>query len=110
MDGLLGLCGLCLNPRRTGGGASAAQALAAGVPILSFPGGDVASVAGPDFLVTDEDAFIAQAAALASAPERLEQARAAARARFAGGRGAGGDAARLAALLDEAVALHRPRA
>ncbi|TWA74890.1 glycosyl transferase family 1 [Azospirillum brasilense] len=110
MDGLLGLCGLCLNPRRTGGGASAAQALAAGVPILSFPGGDVASVAGPEFLVTDEDALIARAAALAASPERLEQARAAARARFAAVQGEGGDASRLAALLDEAVALHRQRA
>ncbi|OYD84044.1 glycosyltransferase [Azospirillum brasilense] len=110
IDGLLGLCSLCLNPRRTGGGASAAQALAAGVPILSFPGGDVASVAGPDFLVADENTFVARAAALADSPERLEQARAAARARFVAVQGEGGDASRLAALLDEAVTLHRQRA
>jgi Predicted O-linked N-acetylglucosamine transferase, SPINDLY family len=110
MGGLLDVCDLYLNPRRTGGGASAAQALAAGVPALSFPGGDVASVAGPAFLVDGADAFIGRAVALAGDAAVLEQARAEARARFAAVSKEGNDAAQLALYLDEAVGLYHRRA
>ncbi|WP_448208091.1 glycosyltransferase [Azospirillum sp. sgz302134] len=110
VDGLMGVCDLYLNPRRTGGGASAAQALAAGVPVLSFTGGDVASVAGPAFLVDGADAFVGRAAALAGDPALLDQARGEARTRFAALAAEGNDASRLAAYLDEAVALFHQRA
>jgi glycosyltransferase involved in cell wall biosynthesis len=43
---LLDCCDLYLNPPRTGGGSSAAYALAAGSPVLTDPTGDVARVAG----------------------------------------------------------------
>lgn len=110
IDALLGVCDLYLNPRRTGGGASAAQALASGLPPLSLSGGDVASVAGPAFLVDGVDAYLARAVALAADPALLEQARADARARFAEVAADGDAAAQLASYLDEAVALFRRRA
>lgn len=109
MDGLLGVCDLFLNPRRTGGGGSAAHALAAGVPVLSLAAGDVASVAGPAFLVGDEDAFVARVATLAGDAARLDQARADARDRFAAIAAEGGDAAQLVSYLEEAAALFRQR-
>ncbi|MBP2292822.1 glycosyltransferase [Azospirillum rugosum] len=109
MEGLLGLCDLFLNPRRTGGGGSAVHALAAGVPALSLAVGDVASVVGPAFLVDDEEAFVARAAALAGDAALLEQARADARDRFAVIAAEGGDATQLASYLDEAVTLFRKR-
>lgn len=109
VDGLLGVCDLYLNPRRTGGGASAAQALAAGVPALSFPGGDVASVVGPAFLVADVDGYVARASALAEDTALLEQARGDARDRFAALAAEGGDPVQLAGYLDEAVTLFRQR-
>ncbi len=109
MDGLLGQCDLYLNPRRTGGGASAAQALATGVPALSLAGGDVASVVGPAFLVDDEEAFVARATVLAGDAAVLGQARADARDRFATVVAEGGDTAQLASYLEEAVALFRQR-
>ncbi|MCW2239758.1 glycosyltransferase [Azospirillum canadense] len=109
MDGLLGVCDLFLNPRRTGGGGSAAHALAAGVPVLSLAAGDVASVVGPAFLVGDEDAFVARAAALAGDSALLDQARADARNRFATVAAEGGDTAQLASYLEEAISLFRQR-
>ncbi|PWC33992.1 glycosyltransferase [Azospirillum sp. TSO35-2] len=109
MDGLLSLSDLYLNPRRTGGGASAAHALAAGVPLLSFAGGDVASVAGPGFLVADADAFVARAAGLADDPALLARSREDARVRFAVVEREGADPAQLAARMDEAVVLFHQR-
>lgn len=109
MEALLSVCDLFLNPRRTGGGAGAAQALAAGVPVLSFGGGDVASVAGPAFLVADADAFITRATELAADPALLAAARQEARARFAVVEREGNDMTQLAAYMDEAVTLFRNR-
>ncbi|MGF7175185.1 glycosyltransferase [Azospirillum doebereinerae] len=54
-----------LNPQRQGGGGSAAFALAEGLPVVTFGGGDVAGVAGAAFTVADEAAFIERAATLA---------------------------------------------
>lgn len=71
MEALMSVCDLFVNPRRTGGGAGAAQAMAGGVPVLSFEGGDVASVAGSSFLVADDAAFVARASALAGDPALL---------------------------------------
>ncbi|AWK89760.1 glycosyltransferase [Azospirillum thermophilum] len=109
MDALMGVCDLYLNPRRTGGGASAAQALAAGIPALSLPGGDVASVVGPAFLPEDAEALLQRAVALAGDAALMAGARAAAAARFAELAAEGGDASRLAAYLDEAIALFDAR-
>lgn len=47
--GLLAAADLFINPPRGGGGASAAYALASGVPAFTLNAGDVATVAGPDF-------------------------------------------------------------
>ncbi|MBL4838228.1 MAG: glycosyltransferase [Kordiimonadaceae bacterium] len=40
-----GLCDAYINPKRQGGGSSAAQALQAGIPVLATPGGDVGFMA-----------------------------------------------------------------
>ncbi|WP_035693621.1 glycosyltransferase [Azospirillum halopraeferens] len=76
-------CGALLNPRRQGGGASAAYALAEGVPVVTFPGGDVASVTGPRWQVADAAAYVARAAALCADPALRAAEAEAARDRFA---------------------------
>ena len=72
-----------LNPRRQGGGGSAAFALADGVPVVTFAAGDVANVAGSAFTVADDAAFLERAAALASDAAFHDRQSAEARARFA---------------------------
>lgn len=106
---LLAVCDAYVNPRRTGGGASAAEALAAGAVPLSLPGGDVASVVGPRFTHPDYGAFVERLAALAADPAAL--AAAAAEARVQGSRRSGPEeaAADLSRYLDEAAALFRHR-
>ncbi|MCW2247880.1 tetratricopeptide (TPR) repeat protein [Azospirillum fermentarium] len=75
-------CDVFLNPPRQGGGGSAAIALGESVPVVTFPWGDVASVAGPRFHTPDRAAYVDRAAALcADAGLRAEQG-AAARTRF----------------------------
>lgn len=95
-------CGAYLNPRRQGGGGSAAYALAEALPVVSFAHGDVASVAGPAALTGDADAFVARAHRLFAEPTFRAAEAAAAAARFA----AVGDrhraAARLLAYCEEA--------
>lgn len=84
VDGMVGLMTVCdayLNPLRTGGGASALQALEAGLPVVSLASGDVASVAGPDFCVPDANAYLSRMVELAQGG--TETARAAARERYA---------------------------
>ncbi|MBK1841866.1 glycosyltransferase [Azospirillum sp. YIM B02556] len=105
MEALMSVCDLFLNPRRTGGGAGAAQAMAGGVPVLAFDGGDVASVAGPSFLVADDAAFVARAAALADDSALLAEARREARTRFATVEREGADDRQLSAHMAEAIAL-----
>jgi len=109
MEALLSVCDLFVNPRRVGGGAGAAQAMAGGVPVLSFDGGDVASVAGPSFLVVDEAAFVARAAALAEDPALLAVARQEARARAATIEREGADNDQFSAYMAEAVSLFAKR-
>lgn len=46
-------CDLYLNPKRAGGGTSAAEALAKGLPVVTLDYGDVAICAGEDFQVSD---------------------------------------------------------
>ena len=48
---VLEVCDLYANPRRAGGGSSAAEALYKGVPVVTLNFGDVAVSAGPDFVV-----------------------------------------------------------
>lgn len=72
-----------LNPVRQGGGGSAAFALAEGVPVVTLASGDVAGVAGPEFCVADQTAFIERAARLAGDEEFRRQQAAAAKTRYA---------------------------
>ncbi|MBY6265223.1 glycosyltransferase [Azospirillum sp. 412522] len=109
MEALMSVCDLFVNPRRTGGGAGAAQAMAGGVPVLSFQGGDVASVAGPSFLVADDTAFVARAVELAEDPALLAEARQKARTRIATMEREGTDNGQLSAYMAEAVTLFEKR-
>ncbi len=106
---LLRLCDVFLNPRRTGGGGSAAHALASGLPLLAFDSGDVASIAGPGFVVGDSAAFLERAVALAADPALLSRSRENARSRFAVVKQEEADPTQLPAYLDEAVDLYRLR-
>lgn len=76
-------CHAFLNPARQGGGGGAGYALAEGVPVVAFAGGDAASVAGPLFTVADRDAYIVRASTLCADPGQRSVAVIAARARFA---------------------------
>lgn len=46
-------CDLYVNPRRKGGGSSAAEALYMGLPVVTLSMGDAAEAAGEDFWVSD---------------------------------------------------------
>lgn len=46
---------LFVNPKRLGGGTSAAMALYKGLPVVTFDYGDIGSTAGADFHVSDYD-------------------------------------------------------
>lgn len=46
-------CDIYVNPKRKGGGSSAAEALYKGLPVVTFPFGDVAAAAGESFCVAD---------------------------------------------------------
>lgn len=48
-------CNLYLNPKRIGGGTSAAEALFKGLPVVTLDYGDVGFCAGSDFWVSDYD-------------------------------------------------------
>ncbi|MBK3734521.1 glycosyltransferase [Azospirillum brasilense] len=72
-----------LNPRRQGGGGSAAFALADGVPVVTVAAGDVATVAGPAFTVADDAAYLERAITLAGDAAFRDRQSAEARARFA---------------------------
>jgi len=48
---VLEVCDLYANPKRTGGGSSAAESLYKGLPVVTLNSGDVAVSAGPDFVV-----------------------------------------------------------
>ncbi|GAB4518866.1 MAG: hypothetical protein Tsb0010_03130 [Parvularculaceae bacterium] len=77
------VCDAFANPPRGGGGTSAAYALSRGVPVVALPAGDVATVAGPEFVFRDEEACRAELVRLVSDDAYLEARREAARARFA---------------------------
>lgn len=72
-----------LNPDRAGGGSSAVYALAAGVPVLTLPQGDVAFAAGAAHHCVDYAALLSRAQALAADPVLRRQARRLAAARAA---------------------------
>ncbi|MCW2242832.1 tetratricopeptide repeat protein [Azospirillum canadense] len=72
-----------LNPRRQGGGGSAAFALAEGLPVVTHPTGDVGRVVSSAFQVADDAAFLERAAALATDDALHTSQSAEARARFA---------------------------
>ncbi|MBP2299043.1 tetratricopeptide repeat protein [Azospirillum picis] len=86
VDGIRSLYALAtayLNPPRQGGGGSAAFALAEGLPVVSFAGGDVSAVAGTGFIVADDASFLDRAAALAENATMRVEAADLARKRFA---------------------------
>ena len=97
-----------VNPQRTGGGASAAEALAAGVVPVSLPVGDVSAVIGARFVVPDYAAAVERLALLAGDPAIFAEAAAEARSRGAGRTDPAEAAAALSRYLDEAVSVHRP--
>lgn len=72
-----------LNPDRAGGGSSAVYAMAAGVPVLTLPHGDVAFAAGAAQHCADYAALQNQAVALAADPAARRQAQRLASARAA---------------------------
>lgn len=49
------VCDLYINPKRVGGGTSAAEAMYKGLPVVTFDFGDVGLGAGADFHVKDYD-------------------------------------------------------
>ncbi len=51
------LCDIYINPRRNGGGSSAAEALFKGLPVVSVDYGDVSVEVGEDFVVSDYEAL-----------------------------------------------------
>lgn len=53
-------CDLYLNPKRAGGGTSAAEALFKGLPVVTLDYGDVGICAGSDFQVSDYDEMYEQ--------------------------------------------------
>lgn len=53
----LGMMDLFINPPRLGGGNGAAMSMSLGIPVLTVDEGDVASVAGPDFIVRRQEEF-----------------------------------------------------
>lgn len=53
----LGMMDLFINPPRLGGGNGAAMSMSLGIPVLTVDEGDVASVAGPDFIVRRLEEF-----------------------------------------------------
>lgn len=46
-------CDLYVNPKRSGGGSSASEALYKGIPVVTLPNGDVSIAAGSEFWVKD---------------------------------------------------------
>lgn len=58
MLAVLECCDLYINPMRTGGGTSAAEALYKGLPVVTLPVGDVALGAGAYFYVENYDEMI----------------------------------------------------
>ncbi|MFV3128251.1 hypothetical protein [Niveispirillum sp. KHB5.9] len=80
---VLPACDLYLNPPRGGGGASAAYALAKGVPAHTLGFGDVANVVGPGFHLVGLADFADAARHFADDPAHRADRQAKARARFA---------------------------
>jgi hypothetical protein len=109
MAALMRVADAYVNPRRTGGGASAAEALAAGVVPVSLPAGDVAAVIGSRFIVPDYAEALDRLALLAEDPAVFAAEVAEARNRGAKGADPAEAAADLSRYLDEAVAVHGQR-
>ncbi|WP_049975857.1 glycosyltransferase [Azospirillum sp. B506] len=109
MAALMRVADAYVNPRRTGGGASAAEALAAGVVPVSLPAGDVAAVIGPRFVVPDYAAALERLALLAEDSVVFAAEVAEARNRGAKRADPAEAAADLSRYLDEAVAVHGQR-
>ncbi len=79
---ILPLADLYLNPPRLGGGSSAAFALSCAVPAYGLPMGDVATVIGPDFHLSDYSDFASLARRWADDPAWRQAQRLKAKARF----------------------------
>jgi len=77
------VCDAYANPPRGGGGASAAYAIADGVPAYTFPWGDVSVVVGPDFHVPDYAGLATALRRLRDEPAYREDMRAKAKAQYA---------------------------
>ncbi len=71
LPSFLSVADIYLNPPRQGGGTSAAYALAKKIPVITFEGGDVASVTGPDFTVACAGDAVTKVARLAGDPDHM---------------------------------------
>ncbi len=58
------LCDIYINPKRNGGGSSAAEALYKGLPVVTVDYGDVSVEVGEDFVVPDYEAVYEEAVRL----------------------------------------------
>lgn len=67
------LCDLYINPKRVGGGTSAAEALYKGLPVVTLDFGDVGLGAGLDFHVADYEAMYEQVLKYANDKEYYEE-------------------------------------
>jgi glycosyltransferase involved in cell wall biosynthesis len=76
-------CDAFFNPPRYGGGSAAAYAQAAGLPVLTLPGGDVANSVGEPFVFDSYDAITAFVRRAAAEPNVGRALADVARARFA---------------------------
>ncbi len=66
-------CDIYLNPRRSGGGTSAAEALFKGLPVITQNYGDVAIAVGRDFVVEDYSEMLDRALKLATNKQFYEE-------------------------------------
>lgn len=66
-------CDLYINPKRQGGGSSAAEALYQGVPVMTLPYGDVFAAAGEEFVLEDYKKMVLQTIKYATEPEFYEK-------------------------------------
>lgn len=76
-------CDIFVNPKRKGGGSSAAEALFLGLPVVTLPFGDVAAAAGEHFQVKDYGAMKDQICRYSKDPAFYEEMSSLARQRAA---------------------------
>lgn len=103
-----GCADIYVNPPRVGGGLSAGEAMAAGLPVLALAGGDAGSKLG-ELALADDDAYFASLEALLAAPALRADTGARLRERFATTLDLGRSHASLRAAIQLAVARFHAR-